>query len=57
MNAKMIADAFALNQGAETEVVDLGKGEYYAIRVERVIPSAAPTAGWAAEMRNPYGRR
>jgi peptidyl-prolyl cis-trans isomerase D len=42
LNAKMVADAFSLAQGAETEVVDLGKGEYYAIRVEKVFPSALP---------------
>lgn len=43
LNPKMVADAFALVQGGETDVVDLGKGEYYAIRAERVIPPSLPS--------------
>lgn len=43
MNPKMIADAFALIQGGETDVVDLGKGEYYAIRVDKVNPPSLPS--------------
>ena len=43
LNQKMLADAFSLTQGGETEVTDLGKGEYYAVRVEKVMPSALPT--------------
>jgi len=39
LTAKMIADAFSLSQGSETEVIDLGKGEYYALRVDQVAPS------------------
>jgi peptidyl-prolyl cis-trans isomerase D len=50
LNPKMVADAFALVQGGETEVVDLGKGEYYAIRVEKVTPPALPTL---EEIRKP----
>ena len=42
MNQKMVQDAFALQQGGDTDAVDLGKGEYYALRVEKVIPSAMP---------------
>ncbi len=43
LNQKMLSDAFSLSQGAETEVNDLGKGEYYALRVEKVTPSALPS--------------
>ncbi len=43
MNEKMVADAFAQSQGGETEIVDLGRGEYYALRVDKVQPSALPS--------------
>jgi peptidyl-prolyl cis-trans isomerase D len=43
LNQKMVADVFNLTQGGETDVVDLGKGEYYAIRLEKVNPSALPS--------------
>lgn len=42
MSKKMLEDAFSLPQGGETEIVDLGKGEYYALRIDRVNPSAVP---------------
>jgi peptidyl-prolyl cis-trans isomerase D len=43
LNQKMVTDAFALVQGGETDVVDLGKGEYYAIRADKVTPPALPS--------------
>ena len=43
MNQKMVTDAFAQSQGGETEVVDLGRGEYYALRVDKVLPAALPS--------------
>ncbi len=43
LTQKMLSDAFSLPQGGETEMTDLGKGEYYALRVEKVIPSALPS--------------
>jgi peptidyl-prolyl cis-trans isomerase D len=43
LNQKMLTDAFSLPQGGETEVIDLGAGEYYAIRVEKIMPSAMRT--------------
>ncbi len=43
LNQKMLTDAFSLPQGGETEVADLGAGEYYAIRVEKILPSALPS--------------
>ncbi len=48
LNARMLADAFSLSQGAETDINGLGKGEYYALRVDKVAPSAVPTL---AELR------
>lgn len=42
LTQKMLTDAFALPAGGETDVQELGRGEFYAIRVERVIPSALP---------------
>ena len=42
MNQRMVTDVFSLPQGGEGDVVDLGKGEYYAVRAEKVVPSAVP---------------
>lgn len=39
---KMLAEAFALPVGGETEVEDLGKGEAYALRVDAITPAALP---------------
>jgi len=39
LNAKMVKDAFSLPQGGETDITDLGQGEYYAIRVDKVTPA------------------
>ena len=43
VNEKMLKDAFSLPQGGETDISDLGAGEYYAIRVDKVMPSHVPT--------------
>jgi peptidyl-prolyl cis-trans isomerase D len=43
LNQRMVAEAFALPAGGEGELVDLGKGEYYALRVDKVMPAAVPT--------------
>jgi peptidyl-prolyl cis-trans isomerase D len=43
LTQKMVSDAFALVQGGETDVIDLGKGEYYAIRADKVSPAALPS--------------
>ena len=43
LNAKMLSDAFSLTQGGETDISGLGAGEYYALRVEKIVPSAVPT--------------
>ena len=39
LNAKMIKDAYSLPQGGETDITDLGSGEYYAIRVDKITPA------------------
>jgi peptidyl-prolyl cis-trans isomerase D len=38
----VLKTAFALSQGGESELVEIGKGEYYAVKVEKVIPAALP---------------
>ena len=43
LNQRMLTEAFTLPQGGETDITDLGKGEYYALRVEQVTPSAIPS--------------
>lgn len=39
VNDKMIKDAFSQPQGGETDITDLGNGEYYALRVDKVTPA------------------
>ena len=39
---KLIETAFGLPAGGESEVQDAGNGEYYAVRVEKIIPKALP---------------
>jgi peptidyl-prolyl cis-trans isomerase D len=46
--------AFELPAGGESELIEAGKGEYFAVRVERVIPSALPPL---AEIREPLAQR
>ena len=43
LNARLLTEAFGLAQGAETDIAGLGKGEYYALRIEKVVPSAIPS--------------
>ncbi|MET3667363.1 SurA N-terminal domain-containing protein [Caulobacter sp. 1776] len=38
----IVKTAFGLSQGGESELIELGKGEYYAVKVEKVIPAAMP---------------
>ena len=42
-SAKLLKAAFALAPGAESDVVDDGEGEYFAVRVDKVLPPALPT--------------
>lgn len=39
---KVLETAFALPAGGESEVVELGDGVYFAVRVEKVLPAAVP---------------
>lgn len=38
----VVKTAFGLGQGSESELVELGKGEYYAVKVEKITPAAMP---------------
>jgi peptidyl-prolyl cis-trans isomerase D len=42
VNPKLLTSAFSLPQGGESEVEEAGNGEYYAVRVEKIIPKALP---------------
>jgi hypothetical protein len=46
--------AFELPAGGESELIEAGKGEYFAVRVEKVIPSALPPL---AEIREPLAQQ
>ena len=46
--------AFELPSGGESELIEAGKGEYFAVRVEKVIPSAMPPL---AEIREPLAQK
>ena len=38
----IVKTAFALSQGGESDLIEGGKGEYYAVKVEKVMPAAMP---------------
>ena len=42
LNQKLMDTAYGLPAGGESEVVEAGNGEYFAVRVEKVIPPATP---------------
>ncbi len=42
LNPKLLKTAFSLPQGGESEVEEAGNGEYYAVRVEKIIAKAMP---------------
>ena len=42
LSEKMLKAAFALPEGGESDVEDEGGGEYYAVRVEKILPPALP---------------
>ena len=42
LSQKLMETAWALPAGGESEVEDAGNGEYFAVRVEKVIPPAMP---------------
>lgn len=43
LNQKLLDTAFSLPAGGESDLVDLGGGQYFAVRVDKVIPPALPT--------------
>ena len=51
---QILENAYALAQGAESEVVDAGQGQYFVVRVDRVQPAALPAL---AEIREPLAQR
>ena len=42
LTPRILKEAFALSQGGETDVIQDSKGEYFAVRVEKVLPPALP---------------
>jgi peptidyl-prolyl cis-trans isomerase D len=38
----ILKTAFELSQGGESELVEVGKGEYYAVKAEKIFPAALP---------------
>ncbi len=40
---KLLAEAFKQPQGGESDMINDGKGEYFAVRVEKVLPPAVPS--------------
>jgi peptidyl-prolyl cis-trans isomerase D len=42
LNQKLMEAAWSLPAGGESEVEDAGNGEYFAVRVEKIIPPAMP---------------
>ena len=43
LSPKMLKEAFALSQGGDTDVIQESKGEYFAVRADKVIPPALPS--------------
>ena len=43
LNQKLMETAFSLGAGGESEIQEVGDGEYFAVRVERITPPAMPT--------------
>lgn len=42
LTQKLVETAFGLPAGGESEVTEQGNGEYFAVRVEKVLPAALP---------------
>lgn len=42
LSQKLVDTAFALPAGGESELVDAGNGEYFAVKVDKIIPPAIP---------------
>jgi peptidyl-prolyl cis-trans isomerase D len=50
LTPKLMETAWSLPAGGESEIEDAGNGEYFAVRVDKVIPAAMPAL---AEVRGP----
>jgi peptidyl-prolyl cis-trans isomerase D len=53
LTQKLVDTAWSLPQGGESEIEDAGNGEYFAVRVDKVIPAAMPSL---AEVRAPLAQ-
>jgi peptidyl-prolyl cis-trans isomerase D len=42
LTPRILKEAFALTQGAETDVIQDSKGEYFAVRADKVLPPTLP---------------
>jgi peptidyl-prolyl cis-trans isomerase D len=42
LSPRLLKEAFALSQGGETDAIQESKGEYFAVRVDKVIPPSVP---------------
>lgn len=42
LSQRLLKEAFSLPQGGDTDAIQDGKGEYFAVRVEKIIPPALP---------------
>lgn len=51
---QIFATAWSLSKGGESEIVDAGQGQYFALRVDDVRPAAMPTL---AEIRAPLAQQ
>ena len=43
LNPKLMESAFGLPAGGESQIIEAGNGEYFAVRVDKIIPPAMPT--------------
>lgn len=50
----VLKTAFELPSGGESELIEAGKGEYYAVRVEKIVPASMPPL---AEIRAPLAQQ
>lgn len=56
MNAprQVLESAYALSKGGESDVIDAGDGQYFAVRLDEIRPAALPTLD---EVRAPLGQQ
>lgn len=51
---QILENAYALAEGAESEVVDAGEGQYFVVRLDDITPAALPAL---ADVREPLAER